>query len=260
MKAILTYHSIDTSGSAVSVHPKRFRQHLCLLVDRQVPVLPLDDLLAADVERGVALTFDDGFANFAELAWPALREHGMPATVFVATDWVGRENAWDPHDARIPRLPLMEWSTLARLVREGLDVQSHTCSHFHLDVLGEEVLRRELVESRMTIADRLGREVRGLAYPYGTYDARVAAEAQAVGYAYAVTTELRLLEEPRTSPFALPRIDAFYLAKPGVMELWGTPALRRYLTLRRAARRARARWAEIRRMRWARRYLEERHA
>jgi hypothetical protein len=46
---------------------------------------------------------------------------------------------------------------------------------------------------------------------------------------------------------ALPRLDAFYLAKPGVMEMWGKPSLRRYVTFRRAARHARAALAGMRR-------------
>jgi peptidoglycan/xylan/chitin deacetylase (PgdA/CDA1 family) len=247
MRAILTYHSIDDSGSVVSVHPERFREHLTLLAERRVPVVSLGELVASGAESGVALTFDDGFVNFADVAWPLLCEYAMPATVFVATDWVGRENAWDPQDARIPRLPLMGWTTLGDLAREGLDVQSHTCSHPHLEALGERELRRELIESRTAIAERLGHDVHGVAYPYGGYDARVASAAQAAGYAYAVTTELRPLGEADASPFALPRLDAFYLAKPGVMEMWGTPALGRYVTLRRAARRARATLAGLRR-------------
>jgi peptidoglycan/xylan/chitin deacetylase (PgdA/CDA1 family) len=240
MKAILTYHSIDPSGSVISLSPERFREHMDLLVGRRVPVLRVRDLLAPQCAAGVALTFDDGFENFATIVWPILRDRNLPASVYVATDWVGRDNAWDPADARIPRMSLMDWPTLADLAREGLEVGSHTRSHPRLPSLSDADLDRELGEARETITARLGREVMGLAYPYGDYDARVATATQRAGYEYALTTELQLLSDESAPCLALPRIDAFYLAKPGVMEMWGTPALRRYLVFRRAARRARA--------------------
>jgi peptidoglycan/xylan/chitin deacetylase (PgdA/CDA1 family) len=239
MKAILTYHSIDPSGSVVSVAPERFREHMDLLVERRVPVLPLAELLSPSCPSGIALTFDDGFENFA-VAWPFLRERGLPASVFVATDWVGRENAWDPTDDRVPRLPLMGWPELVALAGEGLEIGSHTRSHPRLPSLSDADLARELSESRAVVAERIGREPTALAYPYGDYDARVAKAAEAAGYTCALTTELQPLDDARAARFALPRVDAFYLAKTGVMEMWGTGAFKRYLTFRRAARRARA--------------------
>ena len=246
MKAIITYHSVDDSGSVISTHPARFEQHLDILMDRNVPVVALRELLDPGSEGGVALTFDDGFVNFAELAWPMLRKRGLPATLFVATDWVGGENAWDPGDGRIPRLPLMGWPTLTQFAREGLDVQSHTCSHPRLPDLPDDAIVRELVESRAAIAERFGHESRVLAYPYGAYDSRVVAATRSAGYAYAVTTNLYTLDLEGCSQWTLPRLDAFYLAKPGVMEMWGTPALLRYVAFRRTARRARAALAGLR--------------
>lgn len=250
MRAIITYHSIDASGSVVSVHRDRFREHLDVFVERRVPVLSIAELLASKERSAVAITFDDGFVNFAEDAWPALRERGLGATLFVATEWVGRDNAWDPSDTRIPRLPLMGWDTLAELVGEGLHVGSHTRTHPRLTALGDADLVRELTDSRAELAERLGVDAGGLAYPFGDYDARVAGAARAAGYGYAVTTELRPLDEAsietghreagRPDAMALPRLDAFYLARPGVMEMWGTPSLQRYVTFRRAARRARS--------------------
>lgn len=239
MKAIITYHSIDDSGSVVSVSPERFRTHVRLLADRTVPVVSLSRLLTAECHEGVAITFDDGFQNLADVAWPLLREHGFPATVFVATDWVGRQNAWDPADTRIPRLPLLGWDTLGVLAAEGLDVQSHSRSHPHLSRLGEDALAEELEGSRAAIQSAIGIAPRALAYPYGSYDARVVSATRRAGYAWGLTTELSPLTAA-SDPLMLPRLDAYYLAKPGVMERWDSPGFDRYLLFRRAARRLRA--------------------
>lgn len=239
MKAVVTYHSIDDSGSVVSVHPEGFRAHVRLLTDRGIPVVPLIQLLSPECERGVAITFDDGFENLADVAWPLLRDHGIPATVFVATDWVGRENAWDPSDTTIPRLPLLDWTTLGVLAEEGLDVASHSRSHPRLSLLGADQLAEELEGSRAAIRSELGTAPRAVAYPYGDCDARVVAATRSAGYSWGLTTELSPLTAAN-DPLMLPRLDAYYLAKPGVMERWGSPGFRRYLLFRRAARRLRA--------------------
>src|SRR5262245_53682892 len=82
MKAILTYHSIDDSGSVISVDAATFRAHIEWLVKQKIAVVPLDRLREmSDDTHAVALTFDDGFENFATGAWPVLRDYALPVTV-----------------------------------------------------------------------------------------------------------------------------------------------------------------------------------
>jgi peptidoglycan/xylan/chitin deacetylase (PgdA/CDA1 family) len=222
------------------VDPERFREHLRILREKRVPIRSLEGLLRPECRDGVAITFDDGFENFAEEAWPALREHEAPATVFVATDWVGRTNGWDAADPRIPDLPLMGWETLRALAAEGIEIGSHSRTHRRLPALSDDELARELAGARATIASEVGREPAAFAYPYGDHDARVARAVGAAGHSAAVTTELRPLERSEPSRLTLPRLDAYYLAKPGIMEGWGSGGLSRYLRFRRAARSVRA--------------------
>ena len=84
MRAILTYHSVDESGSPISIAPAAFRRHVAWLAAHGPRVVSVDELLRLPpTAAAVALTFDDAFVNFADLAWPLLREHRLPATVFV---------------------------------------------------------------------------------------------------------------------------------------------------------------------------------
>src|SRR5713101_6332064 len=110
MRAILTYHSIDDSGSAISIPPAVFKEHVRWISQRQIHVESLDDLLAGDKEAEtdtVAITFDDGFANFT-LAVELLADYGLPATLFVVAGHVGGTNAWGGRtDPGIPTLPLL---------------------------------------------------------------------------------------------------------------------------------------------------------
>jgi peptidoglycan/xylan/chitin deacetylase (PgdA/CDA1 family) len=98
------------------------------LVREHYEVLPLDEVVAVlrgeqSAKRPVAaITFDDGYRDFHELAWPILRELGLPATVFIPTAYIGGKRSL-PHD----RLYLLVTQAHARgfslhvpLVRGGL--------------------------------------------------------------------------------------------------------------------------------------------
>lgn len=237
MRAVLMYHSVDPSGSVVSIHPDRFREHVEILARSELPVLSLVELVTGS-DPGVALTFDDAFQNFAETAWPTLSDAGLPATLYAPTAWMGRASGWDPPGAEVPSFPVMTWDTLGRLASEGVDVGSHARTHPRLTTLEDTALSEELEGSKEELAERLGRAPRSLAYPFGDVDDRVARAAHSAGYDAAVTTELRPVRDD-DAPWRLPRIDAYYLIAPGTMERFGTPALTRYLQLRGAARRLR---------------------
>lgn len=239
MRAILTYHSIDDSGSVISVSPERFADHVAWLASGRVRVTTLEEIVALGTDAdAVALTFDDGFGNFASQAWPHLREHGLPATVFVVTEHAGADNRWGGVAVdRIPAYALMDWDTLARLHEEGVTLGSHTRTHASLTHVVPAQLTDELAGSRETIRVRTGAATTALAYPFGDVNRRVA-DAAAAYYRCAVTTDLRALDsaDPLMS---LPRLDMFYLRGPGQLEAWGTSAFRLRLGLRAAARRAR---------------------
>jgi peptidoglycan/xylan/chitin deacetylase (PgdA/CDA1 family) len=239
MRAILAYHSVDDSGSPVSIAEPAFRRHVSWLATRGPRVVGVRELLRLPPhESAVALTFDDGFSNFGTLAWPVLRDHGLTATVYVPTDHAGGTNAWGNRSAPgIPTLPLLGWADLERLAQEGVRLGSHTCTHPHLTALSTAVLQEELERSANQLQARIGVRPDGLAYPYGSYDRRVSAAAAAL-YDHAVTADLRLLGAA-DDRHVLPRVDMYYLRANDLLAAWGTTRLRLYLGARAGARRVR---------------------
>ena len=234
MKAILTYHSIDSSDSVISITEQTFARHLAWL-RTHVPVVPLDELRSIPNEHAVAITFDDGFQNFADVALPVLRTYGMPVTVFAATDYVGRTNEWSVRAGpAVPHLPLMGWAALERIADLGVSIGSHTRTHPRLNRVDASQLQDEIAGSAQIITDRLGKTPRAFAYPYGDYDV-TALEAARCTYATAVTTELRAVE-PSDDALQLPRLDAYYFKRAGVLEAFGTAGFRRFLWVRRHGR------------------------
>ena len=239
MRAILTYHSIDASRSPISVDEGAFRRHVAWLAKGSVRVVGLAALSALDGPGdALAITFDDGFVNFGDVAWPLLREHGLPVTLFVVSGRAGTTNAWGDRPASsVPTLPLLDWDRLGRLAEEGVTLGAHTRTHPDLRNVGDDALADELEGCARDIAAHTGAAPATFAYPYGAVDARIARSA-ARSFSLACATELRLLA-PDDDPLRLPRLDAFYLRDAGRLEAWGTPAFRSHLRLRAFARRVR---------------------
>jgi peptidoglycan/xylan/chitin deacetylase (PgdA/CDA1 family) len=226
MKAILTYHSIDESGSVISIDPTTFRRHVRWLASGRVQVLPLDSLASApDDHDAIAITFDDGLESFGRVAAPLLRDHGLPATLFVVTDAVGTTNVWSGRgDAGIPVFPLLDWDALGRFAADGIALGAHTCTHPDLATLDPVSAEREIVASKARLTRELAVDALTFAYPYG----RVSAAAHDVvkrEFRYGVTTRLAAVA-PHDEPALLPRLDSYYLRAAGSLEAWGTARFR----------------------------------
>jgi peptidoglycan/xylan/chitin deacetylase (PgdA/CDA1 family) len=211
--SVLAYHSIDGSGSYMSTRPEMFRAQMQWLRDHGYRGLSMRRRFEAAGDDGgktVVLTFDDGLRNFAEAAWPILRELSFSATNYVPTAFVGHEAAWYP-DYGLPRMPCMDWDTLRALRKEGADLQSHSRSHRELTRLAPVDRLDELQRSRAELEDGLGDKVEHLAYPFGTASADVRRDARAAGYRSAVTLGTGRWR-PETDPLAIPRQDVDLIA------------------------------------------------
>jgi peptidoglycan/xylan/chitin deacetylase (PgdA/CDA1 family) len=204
--AILTYHSLDDSGSVISISPSSFRGQMGFLARSGIPVVPLAQIQTA--RESIALTFDDGFQNFIQHALPALEEYAFPATIFVVSGYCGRRNNWPGQTAgAAPDLPLLSWDELSALP-PSISIGAHTATHPNLRHLPAERRESELRECRAEIEQRLGRSVRALAYPYGASSPKVR-ELAGRYFELAVGTSLRFLSA-RSNRLDLPRLDAYY--------------------------------------------------
>lgn len=188
MPFVLMYHSVephDQDPYNVTVSPQRFEQQLDWLRARGLRGVSVRELLAAGrrgAARGlVGLSFDDGYADFAWHALPALRRHGFTATVFAIAGWLGGENAWD---AEGPRKPLLTAAQLGQLAEAGMEIGSHGLRHVSLPSVPDPALTDETLRSRRMLQEITGQDVAGFCYPYGDIDDRVFAHVKAAGYRY----------------------------------------------------------------------------
>ena len=162
---VLLYHRVG-SGTEVSVDLPlaMFDEQMGELassgrattLDRAVAGLLSSEPVAGDV----VVTFDDGTADFVDKVLPVLVHHGVPATLFVATEFIETQR-WFPNGGRPT-----SWSALSDALTTGLvAVGSHTHTHSLLDRLDSVRVADELDRSIGLIEDRLGRSPDHFAYP-----------------------------------------------------------------------------------------------
>jgi peptidoglycan/xylan/chitin deacetylase (PgdA/CDA1 family) len=181
----LCYHRIapvgGQGGDAYTVRADRFRRQMAWLAARGGVGVTVSE--ARREGRGLALSFDDGYADFYEEAWPVLREYGFRATVFVVAGRAGKTADWEGADGS----RLMGWDTLGELAAAGCEIGAHGLTHRPLDVATEDELREEMEAGQRFINQYIGTPPSGIAYPYGRWSERVVKAAAAAGYEWAAT-------------------------------------------------------------------------
>ncbi len=243
---VLTYHSIDESGSVISTGAATFRGQMKSLKEDGFNVVSLNDLTANLREnktlppKTIALTFDDGFQNFYAAAFPVLAECGFTATVFLVTEHCEKYNDWDDHLPTIERSKLLSWNEIKELHNHGIEFGAHTLTHPNLTRLNMKEVEREIVQSKLTIEDRLGMEVTNFAYPYGKYNVPV---KQITEKHFSSACSVRLGKvQPGSDLFALERLDTYYLSNERVFRLIPSASLDWYLSFRQAMRDLKELW------------------
>lgn len=237
---ILTYHSIDESGSVISTSPDIFRRQMGYLSETNYNVVSLKDFVCSLVDKTpisaktVVLTFDDGFQNFYSAAFPTLAQFKFKATVFLVTDYCDKYNDWAGNPKELPRSKLLSWQQIRELNDSGINFGSHSRSHPDLRKMPPEQVRNEMAASKLTIEDSLGCEVTTFAYPYGSYNTPVKKIAEET-FSSACSTKLGKVRFG-SDPYSLERVDTYYLSNEKIFNSLSSKSFDRYLKIRRAMR------------------------
>lgn len=177
---VLLYHRVAPTGDRADplcVTPRQLEAQVRYLAEMGFTAHGLD--AGAGARRSVIITFDDGYLDTYEVAFPILQRHGFTATVFLVSGAVGgTSDGWGPQVA----VPLMTWAQAREMARHGFSFQSHTRTHLDLTRCSDAVALAELADSRAEIEDQLGAPVDSLAYPFGHHDPRIVALAARACY------------------------------------------------------------------------------
>lgn len=195
---ILMYHAIGTpipedSQGRYNLDPSAFERQMQILKASGRTLAALREALPT---TGVAVTFDDGYRDNLERAYPVLKAHGIPFTVFVTA-----RNLDAPDDIYLRR------EELRALAQDPLaTIGAHGFTHKPLTHLDDVELAKELCESRAALEAVIGRSVYGMSYPHGAFDARVVAAAAAAGYRWAASSRFGI-NPTLEQTYALRRTD-----------------------------------------------------
>lgn len=223
---ILTYHSIDDSGSIISTSPRKFRSQMHYLREKNFNIISLKEVVQYLHDkvplppRSVSITFDDGFANLYNVAYPILKSCGFTATIFLVPGHCGKNNQWQGQPEGIPVLDLLDWERIREMADGGFDFGAHTMEHADLSTLPAEQARKEIVNSKLIIQERLGRPVHFFAYPYGSVTSEI---RNIVIDEFSGACSVKLgFSTLKSDVHMLPRIDMYYLSNNDYFTWFGT--------------------------------------
>jgi len=196
------YHSVAEEDESaigpyfrIAIGPALFLQQMSWLHDqgyRTTTLAAAMELLqtGGTAERTVVITFDDGYRNFHENAWPALEQFGFTATMFLPTASIGDQ------PRVFNRRECMTWSEVRALQQRGISFGSHTVTHPQLHGLQPDRIREEMLQSRQTIEENTGCSVDSFAYPYAfpqtdePFKAMLRQILRESGYRFGVCTQI----------------------------------------------------------------------
>lgn len=164
--AMLIYHRVG-GGTADErdVAVRQFVRQMRVLRGHRVVSLDtaLDELDAGDDSPKVVVTFDDGFVDVHNAAFPVLRDTGLPFTLYLSTAHVGGQMHWEGSTASAPG-PALTWDQLGELAESPLcTIGNHTHTHARPETLTED----ELDLCTAEIEKRIGITPRHFAYTWG---------------------------------------------------------------------------------------------
>jgi peptidoglycan/xylan/chitin deacetylase (PgdA/CDA1 family) len=216
---VLMYHKVnDLWPNPITVPTAVFGEQMTLLGelgyvpvslervrDHYVDGLPLP-------ERAVLITFDDGYRDNLENAFPILAAHGYPAVVFVPIAYLDDSRPL-PHEEPLLRAgirnPTLTWELLPELEAGGVRIEAHGIGHRRLAELTPDEALREITTSKLRLEERLGREVEAYAYVKGSradYRPEHASLVQQAGYKLGFTA-VSGVNSPDTDRFQLLRYN-----------------------------------------------------
>lgn len=196
---VFNYHHIRPMPSVASstitdraftVSPEGFEAHLKYFQENGYQAVSIYDLLDYfDTGRplppkAIAITFDDATAGHYNFAFPLLKKYGMIATFFITTNPVGK-------------VGMLTWNQIKEMSDSGMFIGSHSLSHANLAAIGDEQLRRELIDSKKILEEKIGKEVDLLAYPGGNYNANVIDLVKEAGYQAALSVYKIIDQAPK---------------------------------------------------------------
>ena len=200
------YHRFDEEKyPSTNIASQIFKQQLEYLKTNEIEVIGLEEV-AQRLHRGddlphhaVALSVDDGYQSFYDIALPIIEEFGYPVSLFVNTDAVGKRG-------------YMSWAQLKDAQDRGVTIANHTASHpYMVESLEGETrqqwqrrIYQDVETAQQALETHLDKTIDMFVYPYGEYSPEVVELIKGMGFMAAFAQQSGVIYEG-SNRFLLPR-------------------------------------------------------
>lgn len=175
---ILMYHAVDDNAwgdTSLFVNVKDFEMQMKYLSDNGYTSLFLSEIDKADeYEKPIIITFDDGYKNVYDNAYPILKKYNLKSCFYIITRWMDGDT-------------YVTSDMVKEMDNSGIvEIGSHTLTHNKLGQNSYEKQYEELTLSKKDLETLLSKNINTIAYPYGSYNKDTIAITKE-NYDYAVT-------------------------------------------------------------------------
>lgn len=198
---VIMYHRIIRENDEKGVHgiyvlDKDFDEQMRYLKDNGYQTITFEDIKNGKWRKRfnkgnkwIMITFDDGYTDNYEVAFPILKKYGFKATIYLLGEV--KYNKWDVDNPKNPevKFDLMGDSEIHEMQEYGIEFGGHTLTHPMLAKINIDEARREIMESKAILDKKLGKNMNVFAYPYGNLNEDVKKIVKEAGYEFAVATD-----------------------------------------------------------------------
>lgn len=178
---VLMYHSIgEEEGNDAVISPHLFREHMAYLYQHHYHPITLDELYAFLQEnkplppQPVIITFDDGYRDTWEIAWPVLQQYGFRGVLFIPASEIGQR---------------LQREELQAMRAGGMEIGAHSYTHRELTSLSPAEQAQEIKQAKAVLDAALGQDTKYFCYPNGRYSQETLRLLRTQGFVLAFTTE-----------------------------------------------------------------------
>ena len=171
---ILCYHRVnDTQQDYMSVSVSNFREQMKFLKENGYQTVSLNTFRGISAVRQgakqIVITFDDGWRDNYNFAFPIMKEYGFVATIFLIANEIEKPN-------------FLTESQILEMKRAGFQFGSHTLTHLDLKSASKEEQENEILGSKIKLQKRLDFPIDYFCYPKGLHTEETISLVQQVGY------------------------------------------------------------------------------
>lgn len=179
---IITYHHVLPSDAKVddsilnspfTISDSEFYKQMLFLSQNDYEAINLEQLMhrkeKQTYKRLIVITFDDGWVDNFEYAFPILKSFNVPATFFVITSYIGSAGC-------------MSQDQLLEMQQSGMQIESHAHTHTPLELLSNSEIQWEVTHSKKLLEKNLEKQVKFMSFPHGSYNKTVVQTVKSSNY------------------------------------------------------------------------------